>query len=49
LNTDAMAQAARLSRAAVKQVLEAELKLLQAFDFPPRHFRNHGNNFSGPA
>jgi len=49
LNTDAMAEAARLSRAAVKQVLEAELKLLQAFDFPPRHFRNHGHNFSGPA
>ena len=44
LNTDAMADAVRVSRAAVKQVLEAELKLLQAFDFPPRSFRNHGGN-----
>ncbi len=35
LNSDAMMQAARTSRAAVKHVLEAELKLLQAFDFLP--------------
>jgi hypothetical protein len=44
LNTEAMAAAARASRAAVKVVLEAELKLLQSFDFPPRGFRNHGSN-----
>jgi hypothetical protein len=44
LNTDTMAEAARTSRAAVKAVLEAELKLLSAYDFPPRDFRNRGNN-----
>jgi hypothetical protein len=44
LNTDEMRHAARTSRAAVKAVLEAELKLLQAYDFPPRTFRNQGNN-----
>ncbi len=44
LNTDAMIAAARTSRAAVKAVLEAELKLLSGYDFPPRSFRNHGNN-----
>jgi len=25
-------------------VLEAELKLLSGYDFPPRIFRNHGRN-----
>jgi len=49
LNTEAMTAAARTSRAAVKQVLEAELKLLQGHDFPPRSFRNHGHNVNGPA
>ena len=44
LDTDEMRHAARTSRAAVKAVLEAELKLLQAHDFPQRTFRNQGNN-----
>ena len=44
LNTEAMTNAVRTSRAAVKAVLEAELKLLSAYDFPPRYFRNHGSN-----
>ena len=29
----------------VKRVLEAELKLLAAYDFPPRQIKNMGNNF----
>ena len=49
LNTEAMMDAARTSRAAVKSVLEAELKLLQAFDFLPRTFRNHGNSVNRQA
>jgi hypothetical protein len=49
LDSDEMRHAARISRAAVKAVLEAELKLLQAYDFPPRIFRNRGNNVNREA
>jgi hypothetical protein len=45
LDSDEMRAAARTSRAQVKAVLEAELKLLSTYDFPPRHIENMGNNF----
>jgi hypothetical protein len=44
LNTKEMVQAAEASRAAVKAELEAELKLLRDYDFPPRLIRNTGND-----
>ena len=45
LNTHDMLAAANHSRAAVKQILEQELKLLASFDFPPRVIVNTGNDF----
>ena len=42
--TKQMWEAAGFSRAQVKQLLEAELKRLQAYDFPPRVIRHTGNN-----
>jgi len=44
LNTRQMFDAARQSRAAVKDILEQELRRLAAHDFPPRLIRNTGNN-----
>src|ERR1700744_2653521 len=44
LNTEAMLAAAGISRAKVKEQLEKELKLLSAYDFPPRIIRNTGND-----
>ena len=40
-----MLAAANHSRAAVKQILEQELKLLASFDFPLRTIVNTGNDF----
>ncbi len=48
LNTEEMRAAARGSRAEVKAVLEVELKLLRAYDFPPRHITHRGNNVGAP-
>ena len=44
LNTQEMREAASISRARVKEILEKELKLLSAYDFPPRVILNTGNN-----
>jgi hypothetical protein len=44
LNTKQMLEAARGSRAQVKELLEKELKRLQTHDFPPRVFVHSGNN-----
>ncbi|MGA7710585.1 MAG: hypothetical protein WCA81_01690 [Rhizomicrobium sp.] len=44
LNTREMLQAVRTSRAAVKDLLEKELKRLKAYDFPPRVIVHTGNN-----
>ena len=42
--TRQMWEAAGVSRANVKALLEAELKRLQAYDFPPRIIQNRGND-----
>lgn len=42
--TKQMWEAAGLSRAKVKALLEEELKRLQAYDFPPRIIHNSGND-----
>jgi len=47
--TKQMWDAAGLSRRSVKNLLEAELKRLQAFEFPPRAIRNSGNNVGLPG
>ena len=44
LNTRQMLDAAQASRARVKELLEKELKRLQAHDFPPRLIILTGNN-----
>jgi hypothetical protein len=44
LNTRQMLEAARISRVRVKELLEKELKRLQAHDFPPRTFVHTGKN-----
>jgi hypothetical protein len=44
LNTHDMLAAANHTRAAVKEILEQELKLLSSHDFPPRHIHHTGNN-----
>ena len=44
LNTKEMLQAARTSRAQVKDLLEKELKRLKGYDFPPRVIVHTGNN-----
>ena len=45
--TRQMWEAAGISRAGVKALLEAELKRLQAYEFPRRIIRNTGNNVDG--
>ena len=49
LNTREMLAAARHSRTQVKDLLEKELKLLRAYDFPKRVIVNKGNNVGEPA
>ena len=49
LNTREMLAAARHSRTQVKDLLERELKLLRAYDFPKRVIVNTGNNVGEPA
>jgi hypothetical protein len=44
LNTSQMLEAARSARGRVKDLLEKELKRLQAHDFPPRIIVHSGNN-----
>jgi hypothetical protein len=44
LDSGDMLAAANRSRAAVKDVLERELKLLMSHDFPPRRILNTGND-----
>jgi hypothetical protein len=48
ITTRQMWDAAGLSRARVKSLLEAELKRLQGYDFPLRAIRNSGNNVDIP-
>jgi len=45
ISTRQMWEAAGISRAAVKTLLEAELKRLQAYEFPLRIIRNAGHDF----
>jgi hypothetical protein len=49
LNTREMLEAANLSRARVKDLLEKELKRLAAYDFPVRVIRHTGNNVGLPG
>ena len=44
LNTHDMLAAANQTRAAVKEILEEELKLLSSHDFPLRHIHHTGND-----
>lgn len=48
ITTRQMWEAAGFSRAAVRTLLEAELKRLQAYDFPLRVIRNGGHNVGLP-
>jgi hypothetical protein len=48
LNTAEMDAAARTSRTQVKEILELELKRLQAHDFAPRLIVNTGHDFGAP-
>jgi len=46
LNTRQMAEAAAVSRARVKELVEKDLKRLQAHHFEPREIRHSGADFS---
>jgi hypothetical protein len=47
LNTQQMFEAAHISRARVKEILEKELKRLTSFRFEPRRFKNTGHDVGG--
>ncbi len=49
LNTSEMFEAAGVSRAKVKELLEKELKRLSAHDFPRRVIANTGHDFGAPG
>ena len=49
ITTRQMWDAAGSSRAAVKALLEDELRRLQAYDFPPRVIRHSGNDVGAPS